>query len=102
MKYVLRTCWLLLVSSYLILLNLTSHSQEFIENNAPIIFWITGVCSLSGIILILGLGYLWFKTQFATKLWKLFWLVALLFVYYMIGPAIFYVIAFELKKTVAK
>ena len=55
--------------------------------------------TLSGIFFAIGMFVFWFRSSFVHWFWKIIWLAVLLFSYYMIGPIIFYLLVYEMKKT---
>ena len=98
MKKLIRTCWAIFLCSYGTLELLQHYILQ--QNNLLGVFLIPAA-AFSGLIIFVLLIYNWWKTKFEIKLWKLFWLLILvLFSYYMIGPALYYLIVFELGKTV--
>ena len=76
--------------------------QFFFHNRALSVSLIT-IGVISGLMTFGCLVYHWFKTKFNNKFWKILWLVVI-FCYYpfMIGPALYYLVVFEFRKTVIK
>lgn len=99
-KYFVRGCWIVvfITSIAVILLKNTGapvHSVTVIAFN--------GLGIIACLAIFLYLVRHWYKTGFKSKLWKIIWLVALLFFYpYMVGPIAYYLTVFELGKTVRK
>lgn len=58
------------------------------------------VCgAATGIFFVVSMFVFWFRRKFKNVFWKAIWLFVLLFTYFFIGPIIFYIVVYEMKKT---
>jgi len=97
MRLLMRICWLALVTSY----GTLELFSDYILNGGKVLgVFLVPVAALSGIVIFFGLISSWWKTRFQNRLWKMFWLIVLIVGSpYMIGPALYYLLVFELGKT---
>ena len=77
-------------------------SDQFFFHHPPLSVVLITIGVISGLMTFGCLVYHWFRTKFTNKPWKIFWIIAIFFYYpLMIGPALYYLLVVELKKTVA-
>lgn len=75
--------------------------DEAFYRYVPISVSLITVGVVSGLLSFGFLIYHWARTKFKNKIWKILWFLILLVFYpFMIGPAIYYLVVFELRKTV--
>lgn len=100
MKKTLRVCWFLFLLSYG---SLELFKNYILNHNNQIGFVLVPISAITVGIIFFSLIFLWARTKFVNKALKVIWLIVLIVgSYYMIGPAIFYLLVIELKKTVSK
>ena len=77
--------------------------EEVYFNNVPLTVSLGTAAALTGIAIFVCLLYHWYKTKFSGKFLKILWFVVL-FLYYplFLGPAVYYLLVVELRKTVSK
>lgn len=100
MKILVRLCWIIVIATYATLMSFEKSLMK--EELSGLSFFIVGAGAIAGLVLLVSLLYHWFKTRFNHRVWKIFWLVALFFYPYMVGPIAYYLTVFELGKTVRK
>lgn len=98
MKKIIRLTLALMVFSYI---GLESNPDYFLSNKAFGAILIT-LGAVSGLIFWGCLVWNWFKTNFSNGFVKAGWLLTLLFLYFFIGPIIYYIGVIEFKRSVKK
>lgn len=104
MKWLIRFLVFVELAGTIVIPVLIKDREVPVVSTDPLLISLGGIYIFSGMIIFLYFMYHWGMTEFIRKSYKRRWLAVLLIgtITYFIGPYLYYVFVFELKKGVHK